>query len=156
METYWGKTACMIKDNSCDSCDLMLVLGSSLQVAPFCAVPNIAIRSVPRVLVSSRAHEFRTNMFAEQESRDRFQRTVSYSSWVKFRRRTVSLRPQWGPHFVGRGSSKYREQWVFPENTDTWTQRLLTPRSHRLHATFQRFRKFNAVAFPKTGPIGAL
>lgn len=111
------------RDSSYDRCDLMLVLGSDLQEAPFCAVPNLARRDVPRLLVGPTAHRCFRNGFSERERRSAF--PVSYGASVSVGRRRVTLRPRWGAHYAGRGSSKYREQWVFNEDVSVWSQRII-------------------------------
>jgi len=112
------------RDSSRDHCDLMLVFGVPAQVAAFCAVPNLARRDVPRVLVASDAQRCHSSDFSSSATRVRDHFEASYTSWVTFGRRRATLRPQWGPHFAGRGSSKYREQRVFNEDVDVWAARF--------------------------------
>lgn len=112
------------RDASKDHCDLMLVFGSTLQKAPFCSVPNLARRDVPRALVTETVHRCYTNRFSERNHHTRGPFAVSYKSWLKIGARKVSLRPQWGPHYAGNGSSKYLQQWVFDEDPDHWASRL--------------------------------
>eukprot|EP00928_Gymnodinium_smaydae_P090197 TRINITY_DN74039_c0_g1_i1.p1 TRINITY_DN74039_c0_g1~~TRINITY_DN74039_c0_g1_i1.p1 ORF type:complete len:348 (+),score=25.30 TRINITY_DN74039_c0_g1_i1:33-1046(+) len=107
------------KDASADHCDLILVLGSSLQVAPFCGVPNLASRLVPRILVTKSPHVCFTNPFSKTTSRSPYDySSCPQESCVKLGSRKVSLRPQW------HGKSKYVEQHVFDEDVDNWTQLL--------------------------------
>lgn len=117
------------RDSAKDRCDLMLVLGSSLQEAPFCAVPNLATRSVARALVTRNPFACMSNPFSADigtmTGKGRHsQFSVSHGCSLRVGKRRVTLRPQWGAHFVGRGSSKYREQWVFDEAPDDWSRRL--------------------------------
>lgn len=48
--------------------DLMLVFGTSLQVAPFCALPNMVPRGCPRVLVNRNLSDCMTNDFSRPKS----------------------------------------------------------------------------------------
>lgn len=50
--------------------DLLLVMGTSLQVAPFCAVPNLAPKGCIRVLVNNRISHCLSNSFSKQQSFD--------------------------------------------------------------------------------------
>jgi NAD-dependent SIR2 family protein deacetylase len=44
---------CCDQDFGDNNVDLMLVMGTSLQVAPFCAIPNMALKGCTRVLVNA-------------------------------------------------------------------------------------------------------
>ena len=61
--------------------DLVLVMGTSLQVAPFCAVPNLASPHAERVLVDLRPEVAMRNNFEKGNA--------------KFGKRRVWLRAQW-------------------------------------------------------------
>lgn len=105
------------KNSSHDQCDLMLVIGSSLQVAPFCALPNIVRRDVPRVLVTRSPHQCYRNAFSE--SRDSMYGSgCTQASDIRFGKRKVTLVPQWGCN------SKYKRQWVFDCDADDWARNL--------------------------------
>eukprot|EP00746_Dinoflagellata_sp_MGD_P004266 gnl/MRDRNA2_/MRDRNA2_108223_c0_seq1.p1 gnl/MRDRNA2_/MRDRNA2_108223_c0~~gnl/MRDRNA2_/MRDRNA2_108223_c0_seq1.p1 ORF type:complete len:361 (-),score=73.01 gnl/MRDRNA2_/MRDRNA2_108223_c0_seq1:53-1135(-) len=110
------------KDSSRDKCDLMLIIGSSLQVAPFCGIPNIARRDVPRVLVTRCAHKCYQNAFSKSRSTMCYSESdlggVSVATSTKIGERKVSLAPQWGH------GSKYRKQWVFDCDADEWALRI--------------------------------
>lgn len=101
-----------------DQCDLMLVIGSSLQVAPFCAVPNLAQRKVPRVLVTRNAMACNRNAYSKTGQDGYYGSSAGCDSDMKFGGRQVTLAPQWG------GSSKYRQQWVFDADVDEWARGL--------------------------------
>jgi len=109
------------RDSKHDQCDLMLVIGSSLQVAPFCAVPNLARRDVPRILVTRSAHECYRNAFSSN-SCGMYACTdgggYTQASDVRLGKRKVTLAPQWGRR------SKYKKQWIFDCDADDWARRL--------------------------------
>ena len=79
--------------------DLLLVMGTSLQVAPFCAVPNLAQRGCVRVLVNRDLQDCVRNDFSSNNQ--------YLSSSIRLGgRKSVSLRPLW----TGRkGNSKWRQ-----------------------------------------------
>lgn len=109
------------RDSTHDKCDLMLVIGSSLQVAPFCALPNIVRRDVPRVLVTRSPHQCCNNAFSK--TADSMYHSDSggcrQASDMHFGKRKVTLVPQWGLH------SKYKRQWVFDCDADDWARHLV-------------------------------
>ncbi|GAG80215.1 unnamed protein product, partial [marine sediment metagenome] len=93
--------------------DLLIVMGTSLQVAPFCAIPNLVRSNCPRVLIDINPVSVYTNPFSRNyhKSGDMFYGgSVGSSSFVCFhkwgQKRRVTLRPQWG----GRG--KYKTQYI--------------------------------------------
>ena len=45
-----------INNDKLGNVDLVLVFGTSLQVAPFCAIPNMALKGCTRVLVNESMH----------------------------------------------------------------------------------------------------
>jgi NAD-dependent deacetylase sirtuin 2 len=72
--------------------DLIIVLGTSLQVAPFCALPNIVPPNCTRVLVNTSIEDCYTNSWVKTRP---FEGLCSGKSWIKIGRKHVSLRPQW-------------------------------------------------------------
>lgn len=76
--------------------DLVLVMGTSLQVAPVCAVPNLAPPGAIRVLINRRIADCLTNSFNPTPcSPYRFNPTIRSSSSTKLGGRLVTLRSQW-------------------------------------------------------------
>jgi len=113
--------------------DLMLVMGTALQVAPFCAVPNLAPVSSTRVLVNRRLADAMTNDWS------RSHRTASalemgggcYGSTcgiaagttTKLAGREVSLRPKWG--------DKRWSELLVDDDCDRFVERFFAFRDER-------------------------
>ena len=76
--------------------DLVLVLGTSLQVAPFCAVPNLAPASAARVLVNRNLQDCLINAWSPAPPDGPYGSTgFSLNSSCKLAGRAVTLRPLW-------------------------------------------------------------
>jgi len=88
--------------------DLVLVLGTSLQVAPFCALPNMAPSGCARVLVSLNLSDCLVNDWSPRRRCGHDDglggsSTVTCASAVQLGdRRRVSLRPLWQDRKAGR------------------------------------------------------
>lgn len=88
--------------------DLVLVFGTSLQVAPFCGVPNMAPRGCTRVLINRSLADCTTNAWGECAPRLRSRQSdygsgargsdcrMSATSMRIGKRKAVPLRPLWG------------------------------------------------------------
>lgn len=70
--------------------DLVLVLGTSLQVKPFCAIPNMAPKGCTRVLVNRRIQDCLRNDYSPTTPQQGFSETA----WIGKRKR-VPLAPLW-------------------------------------------------------------
>lgn len=95
--------------------DLMLVMGTSLQVAPFCAIPNLVNKSCVRILVDINPK----NAFKNDWSIKKFNPEEMYTSppslsVIKIGNRVVSLRPQWAK------PEKWRNQYIIQSDCDLW------------------------------------
>lgn len=106
--------------------DLIIVMGTSLQVAPFCAIPNLVLPTCPRVLVDlCPSNAFRNSFVKRKPTYDCMYDCSapaprSTCTFRKGRRkRVVSLRPQW----VGR--SKWTTQYIIAMDCDAWVQSIL-------------------------------
>jgi NAD-dependent deacetylase len=69
--------------------DLVIVMGTSSQVAPFCALHNLAPPTCQRVLVNPNIRDCLSNAW------DKSRENMNCVSYVKFGKRKVTLRPQW-------------------------------------------------------------
>jgi hypothetical protein len=145
-------------DGPADSAvDLILVLGSSLQVAPFCAVPNLVSKSCCRVLVTKNPLACFSNAWCAEPKRGQYESPHDHGvgegctgvapmdSSTRLAGRLVSLRPQWAHRSeVGaeakarvRGkSARYQDQYVFDMDCDEFAcflmQGLQCRRRHHL------------------------
>lgn len=90
--------------------DLLLVMGTSLQTAPFCALPNFVPKTCVRALITLNLIEARTNCYNKKPG----------SQSVKFEKHSVSVKSKWGP--------KYRHRWprqyLLDMDTDEFSQLL--------------------------------
>ena len=87
--------------------DLILVMGTSLQVAPFCAIPNLVRKECLRVLVDIKPEYAFNNRFNDK----------TLVSYVKFGKRKVTLRPQW--------FNKKRNNLIITEDTDVFSKSII-------------------------------
>lgn len=102
--------------------DLLIVMGSSLQVAPFCAIPNLVNKNCTRVLVDMVPENAFINAWTKQKTslyEDMYRYGGGEKSWIKFGKRRVSLRPQWQDH------KKYPKQYIFREDCDEWSDNIM-------------------------------
>lgn len=112
--------------------DLVLVMGTSLQVAPFCAVPNLAKKGCARVLVNACLEDCLSNNFSHRggpKSRyavERSSRSCSLyddgsdDSLQQARVSTVCL--------GGRKHASLRPLWRSREGDKRWSQLLIEAR----------------------------
>lgn len=102
--------------------DLVIVMGTSLQVAPFCAIPNLVNKDCIRVLVDRDPKNAFTNSFTRTNSQGEY---VDYDhnyggSYVKFGRRKVTLRSHWNDR-----QAKWKSQHIVPDNCDHWCNEIM-------------------------------
>lgn len=107
--------------------DLMLVLGTSLQVAPFCAVPNMAPRGCTRVLVNTPLVDCMTNNWSPRTLDDMWgcdslgvSRAPPAASSTKIGGRLVQLRPLW----LHRDGDRRWRQLLLETHCDSFVRHL--------------------------------
>jgi NAD-dependent SIR2 family protein deacetylase len=99
--------------------DLMLVMGTSLQVAPFCAIPNLVNKSCVRILVDINPKNAFTNDWSIQKNNpDEMYKSPTSLSTIKIGNRVVSLRPQW------QKPGKWKDQYVITSDCDVWVSNI--------------------------------
>lgn len=111
--------------------DMIIVMGTSLQVLPFCALPNMVRKQCCRILV---------NIFPEHCYRNKW--TPRHSSTGKYISddpdpaaftstnllgRKVSLQAWWNP----RG--KWKNQHIFSEDCDDWASKIMDYKDERTY-----------------------
>ncbi|KAL7548405.1 hypothetical protein ACHAWF_011694 [Thalassiosira exigua] len=108
------------KNNKQDSdrVDLLLVFGTSLQVAPFCAVPNMAPRGSARVLVNRDVEVCLSNSFSNRRSNS--EGLCQVTNCRIGSRKDVPLRSLWS----GREGNKKWRQLLVEEDCDTFVTRF--------------------------------
>lgn len=111
------------EDNS--SVDLMIVMGTSLQVAPFCAIPNIVNKSCTRLLVDINPENAYNNLYNKQVNIGYY--TSSYDhikTWTTFghnsNKRKVSLTPQWN-----KNNGKWKKQYIIESDCDVFSELIM-------------------------------
>lgn len=112
----------IIHDFTVDPPDLLIVMGSSLQVAPFCAIPNLVDKSCTRVLVDIAPENAFVNAWTKTCTRlfeDMYTGGGGSKSWVKFGKQRVTLRPQWQNH------KRYPNQYIIRMDCDEFAEKLL-------------------------------
>lgn len=90
--------------------DCLLVMGTSLQVAPFCALPNMVRKECCRVLIDMNP-SYRNNFSKQKRNYDGFYQMSSSCSYAKFGKHKATLRPQW------RGK-KYKTEFIIKDDVD--------------------------------------
>ncbi len=104
--------------------DLLIVMGSSLQVSPFCALPNMVNKNCTRVLVDiapeNAMHNTWSKTYNLRSGNDGMYSLGNSVSWIKTGGRRVSLRPRWND------KKKYPNQYIFKTDCDEWAKALMT------------------------------
>jgi NAD-dependent SIR2 family protein deacetylase len=72
--------------------DLLIVMGTSLQVSPFCALPNIVSSTCYRVLINTNLQDCFKNNWSKSR---KIYGLSSGSSCIKIGSRRITLRPLW-------------------------------------------------------------
>lgn len=108
--------------------DLVLVFGTALQVAPFCAIPNLAPRGCARVLVNRCLDDCMHNEWSRPPTRQRHALLDCYGGLgggfklacsMKLAGRAVSLSPQWA-------DTRRWRQLLCEEACDEWVKRFFS------------------------------
>lgn len=106
--------------------DLIIVMGTSLQVAPFCAIPNLVTKQCTRVLVDKNPDNAVTNPWTKRQRVNSWvyepgrNGDMPQCSYIKFGKRKVTLRPQWDNH------RKYSQpQHIIQADTDIWVTEVM-------------------------------
>lgn len=91
--------------------DIILVMGTSLQVAPFCALPNLVPKTCTRVLITRNILEAKSNAFNK----------IKGDTSVKFRKKKVSLKSRWGRRYHKR----WPRQILLDEDVDAFSREII-------------------------------
>ena len=111
--------------------DLLIVLGSSLQVSSFCALPNLVTKACPRVLVDLYPSNAMTNSWSKLPVNydDVGHSGISSKSHTTFRsgrrRINVTLRSLWARKDACGQCSKYKEQYIIVGDIDDWASSIM-------------------------------
>lgn len=109
------------------SVDLMIVMGTSLQVAPFCSLVNLVSKSCTRVLVDIKPQNAFTNEWSlKKNDLEEMYSLPSSKSTIKIGSREVSLRPQWS------SNSKWKDQHIIESDCDEWAKSILSPENENI------------------------
>lgn len=117
--------------------DLMLVIGTALQVAPFCAVPNLAPSGATRVLINSHLADVMSNHWSRSASSGADMSCYGSAggmvacSTTKLAGREVSLRPKWG----GLGGNRQWSEALIEDASDAVVERFFAHHKSRTSTT---------------------
>ena len=104
----------------------MLVFGTSLQVAPFCAIPNLAPKYCVRVLVNRNLQDCKSNGFSIISKRTADTTATTAHTTIRLgrggRRRNVPLYPLWWSN--DRKIYKRWRQLKIQDDCDTFVERF--------------------------------
>ena len=102
--------------------DLLIIMGSSLQVMPFCILPNLVSKECTRILVDRQPENAMSNPWSKQPRiiDGMYSIPGGGDSSVKFGGRRVTLRP------LFRNNKKYPQQYVYTADCDSWANALMT------------------------------
>lgn len=103
--------------------DLLLIMGSSLQVSPFCALPNMVNKKIPRVVINIAPQDVLSNNWTKHRCYGYY----SFNTFLTFRsasgkKRNVTLRPTWS----SSNSNKFRNNHLIKSDCDVWSQEIMT------------------------------
>lgn len=119
--------------------DLLLVFGTSLQVAPFCAVPNMAPRGCTRVLVNRDLNACMTNSWSPTKQNGPYG-SIDLSGRCFAPRpvlvggRNITLRPLWRD----RQGSRRWPQLLVESESDSFVQRFFASPEAQAHGLLLR------------------
>lgn len=100
--------------------DLVIVMGTSLQVAPFCAIPNLVKKTCTRILVDTNPSTCYKNDWSLKKSCvEEMYNISSIDSTIKIGSRNVSLRPQWSK------PNKWKDQHIIKSDCDEWCKSII-------------------------------
>lgn len=108
-----------IKDFS-QNIDLIIVMGTSLQVAPFCALPNLVNKDCVRALIDKcPEHAYYNNFHNKKYTLNGIDSNIlRQKSYVKFGRRVVTLRQFWNVR------CRWKQQYVIKSDIDGWVNTI--------------------------------
>jgi NAD-dependent SIR2 family protein deacetylase len=106
-----------------DKVDLVLVFGTSLQVAPVCGLPNMALKGCTRVLVNRNLSDCMANdYFSSARSSMECSMDVTRSTTCDIgSRKNVQLRPRWRD----RKARKKWSQLLVEDDCDAFVERFM-------------------------------
>lgn len=108
-----------------DDVDLVLVMGTSLQVAPFCALPNMVRKNCTRVLVDRHPENCYSNGYTSLKGLAFYDADAPVyvsNKTTSFGRRTVSLQSFWDPRNKSRG--KWKNQFIIKMDCDDFVTKI--------------------------------
>jgi len=99
---------------------MVLVMGTSLQVAPFCALPNLVDKNCPRILIDKYPKYAMTNNFSPKPKTepDGLYSEPAPLSYIKISGRKVTLRPTWK-------NKKYLYQLIIESDVDEASKQII-------------------------------
>lgn len=117
--------------NDVSRVDLVIVMGTSLQVAPFCGLPNMVRKNCCRVLVDIKPENTFDNNFTPSRGNNRYEYDESKQNLqksFKFRGQQISLQSWWEPlnKELKLYRGKWKDQYIFKRDCDSWSEDIMT------------------------------
>uniref|UniRef100_A0A7S2J0D6 Deacetylase sirtuin-type domain-containing protein n=1 Tax=Haptolina brevifila TaxID=156173 RepID=A0A7S2J0D6_9EUKA len=116
--------------------DMVLVMGTSLQVAPFCAIPNLAPAGCTRVLVNRCLADCCANTWSKSPANTDdglYGHSSGAVSSTKLAGRMASLRPRWRD---SKGSGTRWQQCLIESDCDEFVARFFKSARTRRRASY--------------------
>ncbi len=107
-----------------DECDCIIVLGSTLQTAPFCAIPNMVKQSCLRILVRDNVNLCFSNRWSDNKKHNIVDCTNQIdhnykpciNTFIKVKKQKISILPKWRKN----EGTKYKQQMIFDTKPEHW------------------------------------
>ena len=111
-----------------DECDCIIVLGSTLQTSPFCAIPNMVKQSCLRILVHNNVNLCFGNRWSDLKHDNKKRNIIDYTNqidhnykscintFIKVKKQKISLLPKWSKN----EGTKYKQQMIFDIKPKHW------------------------------------
>jgi len=109
---------------------VIIVMGTSLQVKPFAALPNVPSKTCLRILVDTNPSSHKNNMWTKHGTKYEYtsEYGMSKCTFVEFPgKHKVTLRTEWGSK---SNSRKYKRSYIFNSDCDTWCKQLIAALSY--------------------------
>lgn len=99
--------------------DCIIVMGTSLQVAPFCALPNMVRKYCCRILVNKTPQDCYRNSWSQHNEPEGMYSNNSQISYMKIHGRKVTLKPYW------QSKGKWKNQYIYKMDCDAFSNEII-------------------------------
>lgn len=102
-----------------ESIDCIIVMGTSLQVAPFCALPNMVRKKCCRILVNKTPQDCYKNNWTPCKEKYEIYSNNCQTSYTKIYDRKVTLKPYW------QSRGKWKNQYIYTMDCDDFSNEII-------------------------------